>query len=80
MSRYAENTGVPVERSKTETTLRRYGATKFMTGRDQTRAVGPLQPVPSWCPLLVANLRGESVNDTFFQGFFGVEALGGSPV
>ncbi len=39
--KYAENTSVPVERSKAEIDrmLARYGATEFMTGWDQSRAV-----------------------------------------
>lgn len=38
---YAENTSVPVERSKAEIErmLTRYGADKFMVGSDQTRAM-----------------------------------------
>lgn len=41
MSTYAENTQVPVERSRAEieTILRRYGADQFVSGWDSTRAV-----------------------------------------
>lgn len=41
MARFAENTSVPVEKSKAEieATLARYGATEFMSGWDQTRAM-----------------------------------------
>jgi hypothetical protein len=41
MTRYAENTSVPSERSKAEIErlLARYGATDFMSGWDQRRAV-----------------------------------------
>lgn len=41
MSRYAENTSAPSERSRAEieSTLRRYGATGFMYGWDEDRAV-----------------------------------------
>lgn len=41
MAKYAENTSVPVDRSKAEIerTLDRYGAQAFMYGRDQERAM-----------------------------------------
>ncbi len=41
MSKYAENTDVPVERSRgeIERTLTRYGASKFMYGWDQNKAI-----------------------------------------
>ena len=40
MSRYAENTSVPVDRSKAEieSILQRYGADQFMSGWDQEKA------------------------------------------
>ena len=41
MSRFAETTTVPIERSKAEIekTLRRYGAEQFVSGWDQKRAM-----------------------------------------
>jgi hypothetical protein len=44
-SRYAENTAVPAEKSRSEIerTLQRYGATAFMYGWDQTQAVVQFQ-------------------------------------